>query len=102
MPRENFMPMIDRRSLLGAAAATAATGLPLRRARAAAPLRIGVLTDMTGVYSDDSGKGSVVAAKLAVEDFRALHGDIAVEIISSDFQNKPDIASNIASGWFDR
>jgi branched-chain amino acid transport system substrate-binding protein len=96
------MPLIDRRSLLAGAAATAAAGLPVRRARAAAPIRIGVLTDMAGAYADDAGKGSVVAAKLAIEDFRKLHGDIPVEIIASDFQNKPDIASNIASGWYDR
>ncbi|MGP0061317.1 MAG: ABC transporter substrate-binding protein [Beijerinckiaceae bacterium] len=95
------MPLIDRRSLLASATA-AAVSLPARRARASAPIRIGVLTDMAGAYADDSGKGSIVAAKLAVEDFRKLHADIPVEIISSDFQDKPDIASNIASSWYDR
>ncbi len=93
------MLFIDRRSLI---AATAAMTIPHRRAKAATPIRIGVLTDMTGPYADDSGKGSVVAAKLAVEDFRKQYGDIPVEIVFSDFQNKPDVASNIAAGWYDR
>jgi len=95
------MPIIDRRLFI-AGAATAAATLPLRRARAASAIRIGVLTDMTGVYADDSGKGSIVAAELAVEDFRKQFGAMPVEIISSDFQNKPDVASNIAAAWFDR
>lgn len=93
------MISLNRRLLL-LGAATAA--LPLRRARASTPIRIGVLTDMTGAYADDSGQGSVVAAKLAIEDFRQMQGDIAVELISADFQNKPDIAANTASAWFDR
>ncbi len=93
------MLLINRRSLIAGAAAAA---IPLGRARAATPIRIGVLTDMSGPYADDSGKGSVVAAKLAVEDFRKQHDNIPVEIIFSDFQNKPDIASNIAASWYDR
>jgi branched-chain amino acid transport system substrate-binding protein len=93
------MSLISRRSLLAGAAAAS---LPLRRASASVPIRIGVLTDMAGAYADDSGKGSVVAAKLAVEDFRKLHDDIPVEIVFSDFQNKPDVASGIAIGWYDR
>ena len=97
--KDTILISINRRLLL-LGAATAA--LPLRRARASTPIRIGVLTDMTGVYADDSGQGSVVAAKLAIEDFRQMHGDIAVELISADFQNKPDIAANTASAWFDR
>lgn len=93
------MSLINRRSLIAGAAAAA---IPLGRARAATPIRIGVLTDMSGAYADDSGKGSVVAEKLAVEDFRKQHDNILVEIIFSDFQNKPDIASNIAASWYDR
>jgi branched-chain amino acid transport system substrate-binding protein len=96
---EDRMSLIDRRTLIAGAAAMA---VPLRRARAATPIRIGVLTDMAGVYSDDSGKGSVVAAKLAVDDFRKQHDNFPVEVIFSDFQDKPDVASNIASSWYDR
>lgn len=93
------MLLINRRSLIAGAAAAA---IPLGRARAATPIRIGVLTDMSGAYADDAGKGSVVSAKLAVEDFRKQHDNIPVEIIFSDFQNKPDIAANIAASWYDR
>jgi len=64
-------------------------------------VKIGVLTDMSSVYSDIGGPGSVAAAKLAVEDFDpAAHG-IKVEIVSADHQNKPDIGANIARKWFD-
>ncbi len=90
--------MISRRSLLATGAAFAVAG----RARAAAPIRIGVLTDMAGPYADDSGQGSVVAARLAIEDFKKMHGDIAVDLIFADFQTKPDVATNIAASWYDR
>ena len=88
-----------RRRLLAGAAAAA---LVPRRGRAAAPIRIGVLTDFSGPYAEDSGEGSVVATKLAVEDARKLHPELAVEIVSADFQNKPDVASAIAAAWYDR
>ena len=64
-------------------------------------VKIGILTDMSGVYSDFGGPGSVAAAKLAVEDFGAAAKGIKVEIVVGDHQNKPDVGSNIASTWFD-
>jgi len=65
------------------------------------PVKIGVLTDMSSLYADDTGPGSVAAAKLAVQDFDpAAHG-LKVDIIVADHQNKPDIGSNIARQWFD-
>src|SRR5271170_4826024 len=64
-------------------------------------VKIGVLTDMSSLYADLTGPGSVAAAKLAVQDFNpAAHG-MKVEIVSADHQNKPDIGSNIARQWFD-
>ena len=66
------------------------------------PIKIGVLNDRSGVYSDLAGEGSVIAAKMAVEDFGAAAKGIKVEIISADHQNKPDIASNIARQWIDQ
>ena len=64
-------------------------------------VKIGVLGDMSSLYADISGPGSVIAAKLAVEDFNpAAHG-MKVEIISADHQNKPDVGANIARQWFD-
>jgi branched-chain amino acid transport system substrate-binding protein len=64
-------------------------------------VKLGVLTDMSSLYADDTGPGSVAAAKLAVQDFNpAAHG-MKVDIISADHQNKPDIGANIARQWFD-
>ncbi len=63
--------------------------------------RIGVLNDMSGLYSDITGPGSVVAAKIAVEDFGAAQKGMKVEIVSADHQNKPDVGTNIARTWID-
>jgi branched-chain amino acid transport system substrate-binding protein len=64
-------------------------------------VKIGVLTDMSSLYADDNGAGSVTAVKMAVQDFNpAAHG-MAVEIINADHQNKPDIGANIARQWYD-
>ncbi|HLW90214.1 MAG TPA: ABC transporter substrate-binding protein [Roseiarcus sp.] len=64
------------------------------------PLKIGIMNDMSGVYADYQGVGSVVAANLAVDDFSAKLG-VPVEIVSADHQNKPDVGSAIARRWFD-
>jgi branched-chain amino acid transport system substrate-binding protein len=69
-------------------------------ARAEMTIKIGVLTDMSGLYADFSGAGSVEAAKMAAEDFMAADPDVKVEVVSADHQNKPDIASSIARKWF--
>ncbi|MGA2893443.1 MAG: ABC transporter substrate-binding protein [Xanthobacteraceae bacterium] len=64
-------------------------------------VKIGILTDMSSVYSGIGGPGSVAAAKLAVEDFNpAAHG-MKVDIVSADHQNKPDIGAGIARQWYD-
>jgi branched-chain amino acid transport system substrate-binding protein len=64
-------------------------------------IKIGVLSDMSGLYADNGGPGSVTAAKLAVEDFGAAAKGMKVEIISADHQNKADLAFSIANSWFD-
>ena len=98
------MPL-SRRSLLAAAAgAPVATGLA-RRAAAQAPaktLRIGVLTDLSGPYRDNSGPTSVLAAHQAVEDFHPEAHGFRVEIVSADHQQKADIGAAVARQWFDR
>ncbi len=64
-------------------------------------VKLGVLTDMSSLYADDTGPGSVAAAKLAVQDFNpAAHG-MKVDIIVADHQNKPDVGANIARQWYD-
>ncbi len=74
------------------------------RAELPAIVRIGVLNDMSGPYADLSGKGSVLAAQMAAEDFAATAGPGApkVEILSADHQNKADIGAGIARAWVDR
>ena len=71
-------------------------------AQAQVSVKIGVLNDRSGVYSDLSGEGSVVAARMAVEDFKAADKGIKVDIVSADHQNKPDVGSNIARQWYDQ
>ena len=64
-------------------------------------VKIGVLNDMSSLYADIAGPGSVVAAKMAVEDFGAARKGMKVEIISADHQNKADVGSSIARQWYD-
>jgi branched-chain amino acid transport system substrate-binding protein len=64
-------------------------------------IKIGVLNDMSGTYSDLSGRGSLIAARMAVEDFGAAAKGMKVEIVGADHQNKPDIGSNIVRRWID-
>jgi branched-chain amino acid transport system substrate-binding protein len=64
-------------------------------------IKIGVLTDMSSVYSDVTGPGSVTAAKLAIEDFGGAAKGMKIELVFADHQNKPDIGSSIANSWFD-
>ena len=64
-------------------------------------IKIGVMNDMSGLYADIAGPGSVTAAKMAVEDFGAAKKGMKVEIVSADHQNKPDVGSTIARTWYD-
>jgi branched-chain amino acid transport system substrate-binding protein len=64
-------------------------------------VKIGVLTDMSSLYADAAGPGSVAAAKMAIADFTKAHPNVKVELVSGDHQNKPDVGANIARQWFD-
>ena len=64
-------------------------------------IKIGVLNDMSGTYADLSGRGSLIAARMAVEDFGAAAKGMKVEIVGADHQNKPDVGSNIVRKWID-
>ncbi len=65
-------------------------------------VKIGILNDQSGVYADITGKGSVAAAQMAVEDFGKTVLGKPIEIVSADHQNKPDIGSSIARQWYDQ
>jgi branched-chain amino acid transport system substrate-binding protein len=87
-----------RTILAGVALAALASG----QAAAQISVKLGVMNDLSGVYSDIGGLGSVLAAKMAAEDFKAAEKGIKVEVVSADHQNKPDIGSNIARQWYDQ
>jgi branched-chain amino acid transport system substrate-binding protein len=74
------------------------------QAQQPAPLKLGVLTDMSSLYADITGPGSVVAAKIAVEDFLAGPHRMKrpIEVVSGDHMNKADAGANIAREWIDR
>jgi branched-chain amino acid transport system substrate-binding protein len=89
--------MMSVRTLLAAALAAA---LPATAGAQGQPVKIGVLNDQSGVYADDQGIGSVIAAQLAVEDHAKRLG-VAAEVVSADHQNKVDIGTAIARRWFE-
>ena len=71
-------------------------------AQAQVSVKLGVLNDRSGIYSDLGGEGSVVAAQMAVEDFKADSKGIKAEVVSADHQNKPDVGASIARKWYDQ
>ncbi len=64
-------------------------------------VKIGVLTDMSSLYADDTGPGSVAAANLAIHDFNPAAHNMKVDLVSADHQNKPDVGAGIARQWYD-
>jgi branched-chain amino acid transport system substrate-binding protein len=100
-----------KRKLIGVlvAAALAANAAPaFPQAKAAAgklsgdAVKIGVLTDMSGLYSDLGGQGSLIAAQMAVDDFGGKMFGKPISVVSADHQNKPEVGSTRAREWFDR
>lgn len=70
-------------------------GMPTR---AAEPIRIGIMSDMSGVFSDFAGRGSIVAAQMAAEEFKDIR---PIEVLQADHLNKSDVGAGIARRWFD-
>src|SRR5437773_10248900 len=66
------------------------------------PIRIGVLNDQSSVYADFQGKGSVLAAQMAVEDYGGKAAGRKGGVVFADHQNKPDIGSGVARKWLDQ
>jgi branched-chain amino acid transport system substrate-binding protein len=99
---------VKRRSMLagvGALAAGLAHGVRSTRAARGGisdgVVKLGVLTDMSGMYSDGTGPGSVLCAKLAAEEFNNTVAGKPVEVIQGDHQNKPDVGGELARRWYD-
>lgn len=87
------------KTMLLGAIALAAVAAP---AAAQTNVKIGILSDMSSLYTDLSGAGSVLAARMAAEDFGAAAKGIRVEFVSADHQNRADVGSNVARQWYDR
>jgi branched-chain amino acid transport system substrate-binding protein len=64
-------------------------------------VKIAVISDMSGLYADLGGPGSVAAAKLAIADFAKVNPNLKVEIVTGDHLNKPDVGSSLVTQWFD-
>ena len=64
-------------------------------------IRVGVLTDLAGIYEQNAGNGSVEAARMAAEEFNGKINGATIEIIAGDHQNKPDVGTSVANRWFD-
>src|SRR4029077_6098879 len=85
------------KTILGVLPATLLAGT----AQAQDPIKIGVLSDMSSLYADIGGPGSVAAAQMAIADFQKDHPNVKVDVVSADHQNKPDVGSSVANQWFD-
>ncbi len=91
-----------KRSIVGIAVATALGVAGAAQAQVSDNVvKIGVLSDMSSLYTDLAGAGSVVAARMAVEDSGVEKRGYKVEFVSADHQNKPDVGSNVARQWYD-
>ncbi len=94
--------MKPKHLVLAVAAALASLAAPAHAQYSDNVVRIGVLNDMSSLYADIGGPGSVVAARMAVEDFqKQSKAGLKIEIVSADHQNKPDVGSTIARQWYD-
>ena len=89
------------RELMGAAAAVALLVSSAQAEIANGRVRIGVLTDLSGGYEQNSGNGSVEAARIAAEEFGGKVNGVPIEIVAGDHQNKPDVGVSVANRWFD-
>jgi branched-chain amino acid transport system substrate-binding protein len=81
--------------------AALAAALACGSAQAQTTVKVGVMSDMSSLYSDIGGAGSTAAAKLAIADFQKANPNVKVELLSADHQNKADVGSGIVNKWFD-
>lgn len=91
---------MSRRSLIGGVA-TSSLIAAAHAQHAPTPVKVGVLTDMGGIFSDNSGVGMVTAVQMAIEDSGGSVANRPVQLVVADHRNKPDIAVGIARDWID-
>jgi branched-chain amino acid transport system substrate-binding protein len=92
---------INKTLIAAAAVVLFASNVSAQTAGISDVVKIGVLTDMSGQFSHESGEGAVTAVKMAVEDFGGKVLGKPIEVVVADHQNKPDTASGLARKWFD-
>lgn len=92
---------LARACLAFAGIAAAALPLPASADLSGDVIRVGIINDQSGPLADLSGPGSVVAAELAIEDFKTMNPGLNVDLVSADHQNKPDVGAQIVRKWFD-
>jgi branched-chain amino acid transport system substrate-binding protein len=92
---------ISRRGLLGGTVAVSATPITRVRAQGKPVIKLGVLTDLSGTYRDNTGPTSVACTRQAVAEFNPSAHGFDVDVRAADHQNKPDVASSIARQWYD-
>src|SRR5215468_9391198 len=100
-PPQRSRRMIIARTLALVLVATLAPAPPAFAQISDGIIKIGILNDQSSLYADLGGPGSVVAARMAVEDFGADKKGLKVEFVSADHQNKPDVGSQIVRQWYD-
>src|SRR6478609_5435862 len=98
--KRSYQMRIKMKALAAAAALAFAAGAAQAQISGNV-VKIGVLNDQSGLYADLGGQGSVLATKMAIEDFKAKEKGLNVEVIFADHQNKPDVATQIANRWID-
>src|SRR6202050_1316823 len=84
-----------------AASALAVSGGPSNAQISDDVVKIGVLTDMSSIYADGTGKGSLIAAEMAAAAAGGKVKGKQIEVIGADHQNKPDVGASIARAWYD-
>jgi branched-chain amino acid transport system substrate-binding protein len=94
---------MNKTCMAAAAAMLLASGAALAQGKISGDVvKVGVLTDMSGLYSDVGGQGSVLAAQMAVDDFGGKIKGKKIEVVAADHQNKADVASSTVRQWIDR
>src|SRR5690606_3514920 len=98
--QETFMQTHFWKCAAASVALAAGTGVTQAKTLSDDVLRIGVLTDISGVYADISGRGAVEAVRMAVEDFGGTMFGKPIEVVFADHLNKPDVGAARAREWF--
>jgi branched-chain amino acid transport system substrate-binding protein len=92
---------LTRRGLLGSAAVLGSAPIIRARAQSKATIKLGVLTDLSGTYRDNTGPTTVACVRQAIEEFNPNGHGFEIELRQADHQNKPDVAASIARQWYD-